>query len=191
MPIFVPSLRRANPARITELLDLCTRAIRASCEGKEEHGTVSGVFDNYEQMPAIRELSYIFSAKEEEKMYRENLRSRPYKATKRPIFQEISGKCFYCPDPITVRHGEIKAFLSKLEPLIREMGFTRCLLTPVAIQRAQRTVLPSNRLSPIRVSDVVLGEMVYMVKVELAWDTLPTFPEAPEPAAEEENTKTE
>ena len=177
MPIFVPSLRRADPERITQLVALCVRAVKNSCEEKADNGQIAGVFDNYEEFPAIRNLSYIFSAKEEEQMYRKNLQSRPYKTTKRQIFQEVSGKCFYCPDPIVVRHAEVKAFLTSLQKALSELGFTRCQLTPVAIQRAQRTVLPSNRIAPIRVSDVVLGEMVYMVKADLAWDILPIFPD--------------
>lgn len=184
MPIFVPSLRRADPARITELVELCCQAVRNSCQGKEANGRLEGVFDNYDGAPALRSVSYIFSAAEEAKMYRENPRNRPRKTTKRPILQEVSGKPFYCPDPILVRHAEIKAFLKALDKAMGEFGFARYQLTPVAIQKAQRTVVPATTLVRTRVTDVVTGELLYMIRAELEWQELPAF--APQPPEEEE-----
>ena len=185
MPIFVPSLRRADPARIAQMVTLCTQALRNSCLNNPEEGHLAGVFDNFEELPSIRDISYIFSAQEEEKMYRANPRNRPYKITKRTVYQEVGGKHFYCPEPVVIRHAEIKAFMAAMQPVIEGLGFSRYQLTPVAIQKAQRTVVPATKLVRTHVSDVVLGEMVYMIRVEVWWDTLPEFTE--EEPAEEKN----
>jgi len=175
MPIFVPSLRRADPAKIQELVTLCTQAVRNSCLSDPEAKHLSGVFDNYEQAPSVRTISYIFSAVEEEKMYRANPRNRPLKITKRIVYQEVGGKHFYCPEPIVLRHAEIKAFHAALQNALEELGFTRCQLTPVAIQKTQRSVIPATKLVKTRVSDVVLGELMYMIKADLCWEDLPIF----------------
>lgn len=177
MPIFVPSLRRADPEQIAKMVALCTQALRNSCLADPEAGHVNGVFDNYEEVPSLRTISYIFSADEEAKMYRANPRNRPLKTTKRTIYQEVGGKCFYCPDPIVVRHAEVKAFLTSMQKALDELGFTRCQLTPVAIQKVRRTVIPATKLVRTRVSDVVLGELVYMIKGDFSWTDAPNFPE--------------
>ena len=187
MPIFVPSLRRADPAKIQEMVAICTQAVRNSCLNDPEAKHLCGVFDNFEQIPSVRTISYIFSPGEEEKMYRANPLNRPLNTTKRIVYQEVGGKHFYCPEPIVLRHSEIKAFHAALQTALEELGFTRCQLTPVAIQKAQRTVIPATKLVKTRVSDVVLGELMYMIKADLSWEELPTFLEeqAEEQPAEE------
>ena len=177
MPIFVPSLRRADPEKIARMVALCTQAVRNSCMADPQAGQLSGVFDNYEQTPSLRTISYIFSADEEANMYRANPHNRPLNTTKRTIYQEVGGKCFYCPEPIVVRHAEVKAFLTAMQKALDELGFTRCQLTPVAIQKVQRTVIPATKLVRTRVSDVVLGELVYMIKGNFSWSDVPNFPE--------------
>ncbi len=187
MPIFVPSLRRADPEKIAQMVALCTQAVRNSCMADSQAGHLSGVFDNYEETPSLRTISYIFCASEEEKMYRANPLKRPLKISKRTIYQEVGGKCFYCPEPVVIRHAEIKATLSALQTALEELGFTRVQLSPVAIQKTQRTVIPATKLVRTRVSDVVLGELVYMIKADLSWEEVPAFPEEAPAAAEETN----
>ena len=189
MPIFVPSLRRADPDRIANLVSLCTQALRNSYLSNPEAGQLSGVFDNFEQMPSLRTISYIFSADEEAKMYRANPHNRPLNTTKRTIYQEVGGKCFYCPDPIVVRHAEVKAFLAAMQKALEELGFTKCQLTPVAIQKVQRTVIPATKLVKTRVSDVVLGELVYMIKGNFTWSDAPNFPEEPNNEEEKDSAQ--
>lgn len=189
MPIFVPSLRRADPERIAKLVAICTQALRNSYLANPEAGQLGGVFDNYEQIPSLRTISYIFSANEEANMYRANPRNRPLNTTKRTIYQEVGGKCFYCPEPIVVRHAEVKAFLTAMQKALDELGFTKCHLTPVAIQKVQRTVIPATKLVKTRVSDVVLGELVYMVKGSFSWNDAPNFPEEPNNEEEKDSAQ--
>ena len=97
-------------------------------------------------------------------------------------------------DPLTktiVRTGQDAVTnpydLYALQTALEELGFTRVQLSPVAIQKTQRTVIPATKLVRTRVSDVVLGELVYMIKADLAWEEAPAFPEEETAAAEEEN----